>query len=162
MSLDSKKATWHKAIPAKILKQFCDSYIPIITKIMNERITEGTFPGVLRLAEVTSVFKKLIVWTRRITERLVFCPIYQGYLKESFTTNLMILWKIKLSSILTGVRKGHSAQHALSVTIEEWKRALDKNMKVGAIFMDLSKALGTLNVDFFWLILNQVVLNQLL
>ena len=59
MSLDSKKATWHKAIPAKILKQFCDSYLPIITKIMNERITEGTFPSVLKLAEVTSVFKKI-------------------------------------------------------------------------------------------------------
>ena len=24
--------------------------------------------------------------------------------------------------------------------IEKWKRALDENMKVGAIFMDLSKA----------------------
>ena len=46
--------------------------------------------------------------------------------------------------------------------IEKWERALDKNMKVGAIFMDLSKALGTLNVDFLWLILNQVVLKQLL
>ena len=28
---------------------------------------------------------------------------------------------------------------------EEWKRALDKKVKVGAIFMDLSKALATLN-----------------
>ena len=28
---------------------------------------------------------------------------------------------------------------------EKWKRALDENMKVGAIFMDLSKAFGTLN-----------------
>ena len=29
--------------------------------------------------------------------------------------------------------------------IEKWKRALDENMKVGAIFMDLSKAFDTLN-----------------
>ena len=29
--------------------------------------------------------------------------------------------------------------------IEKWKRALDPNMKVGAIFMDLSKAFDTLN-----------------
>ena len=29
--------------------------------------------------------------------------------------------------------------------IEKWKRALDENMKVGAIFMDLSKASDTLN-----------------
>ena len=29
--------------------------------------------------------------------------------------------------------------------IEKWKRALDENMKVRAIFMDLSKTLDTLN-----------------
>ena len=31
------------------------------------------------------------------------------------------------------------------ITIEKWKRALDENMKVRAIFMDLSKTLDTLN-----------------
>ena len=36
-------------------------------------------------------------------------------------------------------------QHLLSIIIEKWKRALDKNMKVGAIFMDLSKVFDTLN-----------------
>ena len=53
--------------------------------------------------------------------------------------------KDKLSNILTRFRKGHSAQHALIIMIEKWKRALDENMKVGAIFMDLSKAFDTLN-----------------
>ena len=33
--------------------------------------------------------------------------------------------------------------------IEKWKRALDENMKVGAIFMDLSKAFDTLNQRLF-------------
>ena len=53
--------------------------------------------------------------------------------------------KDKLSNILTGFRKGHSAQHSLLIMIEKWKRALDENMNVGAIFMDLSKAFNTLN-----------------
>ena len=30
----------------------------------------------------------------------------------------------KLSNILTGFRKGHSAQHSLLIMIEKWKRAL--------------------------------------
>ena len=59
MNLNSKKGTCHCAIPAKILKQFCDSYLPIITKIINESNTEGTFRSKLKLAEVTPVFKKL-------------------------------------------------------------------------------------------------------
>ena len=50
MNLNSKKATCHGAIPAKIFKQFCDSYPPIISKIINESITEGTFPSELKLA----------------------------------------------------------------------------------------------------------------
>ena len=57
MNLNSKNATCHGAIPAKILKQFCDSYLPIITKVINESITEGTFQSDLKLAEVTPVFK---------------------------------------------------------------------------------------------------------
>ena len=52
--------------------------------------------------------------------------------------------KDKLSNVLTGFRKGHSAQHLLLIVIEKWKRVLDENMKVGTIFMDLSKAYDTL------------------
>ena len=44
---------------AKILKQFCKSYLPIITKTFNESITEGTFLSGLKLAQITPVFKKL-------------------------------------------------------------------------------------------------------
>ena len=53
--------------------------------------------------------------------------------------------KDKLLNILTGFRKGHSAQHSLLIMTEKWKKALDENMKAGAIFMDLSKAFDTLN-----------------
>ena len=53
--------------------------------------------------------------------------------------------KNKLSNILTGFQKGHSAQHSLLIMIKKWKRALDENMKVEAIFMNFSKAFDTLN-----------------
>ena len=55
-NLKPKKATYHFAVPAKNLKQFCDSYLPIITKIIMESMAEGTFPSKLKLAEVTPVF----------------------------------------------------------------------------------------------------------
>ena len=45
MNLNSKNATCHGATPAKIHKQFCNSYLPMITKIINKSITEGTFPS---------------------------------------------------------------------------------------------------------------------
>ena len=36
----------------------------------------------------------------------------------------------KLFNILTGFRKGHSAQHSLLIMIEKWKRAINEKRKV--------------------------------
>ena len=52
--------------------------------------------------------------------------------------------KDKLSNILPGFRKGHSAQHSSLIMIEKYKRAFDESKKDGATFMDLSKAFDTL------------------
>ena len=78
MNLNSKKATCHGAIPAKILKKFCGSYLPIITKIINESITEGTFPSELKLAEVTPVFKKLDCVNKEKYRPIIFVSHVQG------------------------------------------------------------------------------------
>ena len=78
-------------MPAKILKQFCDSYLPIITKIINESITKGNFPSDLKLAQVTPVFQRLDFMNKENYRGLVFCYICSRYLKETFTINLMIL-----------------------------------------------------------------------
>ena len=51
----------------------------------------------------------------------------------------------KLSKHLTGFRKNHSTQNALLVMIEKWKTIFNKKLKVGALFMDLSKAFDTLD-----------------
>ena len=51
----------------------------------------------------------------------------------------------KFSKHLTGFRKNHSTQNALLVMIEKWKTIFNKNLKVGALFMDLSKAFYTLD-----------------
>ena len=53
--------------------------------------------------------------------------------------------KDKITNIFTGFRKGHNVQHSLLIIIEKWKRALDENMKVETLFMDLSKTSDTLN-----------------
>ena len=50
MNLNSKKAICHGPIPPKFLKQFRDSYLPIITKTINESITEETFPCELKMS----------------------------------------------------------------------------------------------------------------
>ena len=41
----------------------------------------------------------------------------------------------------------HNTQHLLLEMLELWKKALDKDKSVGAIFMNLSKVFDTLNHD---------------
>ena len=50
----------------------------------------------------------------------------------------------KISKSVTGFRKSHG-RHSLIVMLEKWKKALDKEENMSAIFMDLSKALDTIN-----------------
>ena len=110
-NLNLKKATCHGTIPAKILKQFCDSYLPIITKIINESITEGTFPSELKLAEVTPVFKKLDCMNKENYRPISLLSHMSKVFERILYNQLNDFMKDKLSNILTGFRKGHSAQH---------------------------------------------------
>ena len=90
---------------------------------------------------MTPVFKKL----DRIN-RENYRPVNLLFnMSEVFYNQLNDFMKDKLSNILTGFRKGHTAPHSVLIMIEKWERNLDENMKVGAIFMGLSKAFGTLN-----------------
>ena len=52
-----------------------------------------------------------------------------------------------LSKYLCGYRKGYSAQYALCLLVESWKKSLDKKEYAGALLMDLSKAFDTINHD---------------
>ena len=47
-----------------------------------------------------------------------------------------------------GFRKSHGMQHSLIVMLEKWKKALDKEENMSAIFMNLSKAFDTINHGF--------------
>ena len=51
----------------------------------------------------------------------------------------------KISKCVTGLRKSHGTQHSLIVMLEKWKKALDKEENMSAIFMDISKVFDTIN-----------------
>ena len=105
MDLNSEKATCHGAILTEFLKQFCDSYLPIITN--------GTLPGELKLAEVTPVFLKLDCLNKEnyspVSLLSHMSKVFERILYNQFNSSM----KDKLSNIITGFRKDHSAQHSL-------------------------------------------------
>ena len=100
---NSKKATCHRAIPAKTLKQFCDLYLTIIIKMINKSITEGTFPSELKLAELDCMNKENY---RPISLLSHMSKVFERILLNQLNNFI----KYKLSNIFTGFRKDHSAQ----------------------------------------------------
>ena len=146
-SLNKKKAAISACIPVKILVDSIDTYLPVLTDIINNSIRNGTFPDKLKLAEVTPIFKKvdpfditnyrpvsLLSHVSKVYERIIFNQI-SAYFEPLFST------------LLTGFRKNRSTQHSLLKMLELWKEALDQRKSVSAIFMDLSKAFDTINHD---------------
>ena len=53
----------------------------------------------------------------------------------------------KPSKYLTGFRKSHGTEHLLVTMLEKWKKAVDNGDCVSALFLDISKALDTINHD---------------
>ena len=138
--LYGSKATPAGDIPGEISKSTINVHVSLLTKTINSSIRNGCFPDELKAAKVTPIFKKnddldkenyrpasVLPHVSKIIERVMYIQI------ENFM-------KVKLSKLLKGFRKNHSAQHCLVDMLEKWKNTLDKGGFVCAIFMDLSKA----------------------
>ena len=134
------------SIPASILKQCVDAYLPYLTDAINYSLKESTFPEKLKHSEVIPVCKKpeplkkenyrpvkLLPHVSKVFERIIYQQI-NTYMKDKL-------------SCLTGFRKSHGTQSLLVTMLEKWKKAVDKGEHVLALFMDLSKAFDTINHD---------------
>ena len=58
INLNVKKSSTNGSIPATILKQCVDEYLPFLTKAINHAITENIFPEQLKKSEVIPLHKK--------------------------------------------------------------------------------------------------------
>ena len=58
LNLNNKKASREGDIPVNILKDAIDTYLPILTKIINSSIEQNEFPNELKLADVVPIYKK--------------------------------------------------------------------------------------------------------
>ena len=58
LKIDPKKATTRNSIPSKTLKVSVDISADIPKNIFNDMLLTGNFPDNMKLADITSVFKK--------------------------------------------------------------------------------------------------------
>ena len=55
LNLNNKKASREGDIPVNILKDAIDTYLPILTKVINSSIEQNEFPNELKLADVIPI-----------------------------------------------------------------------------------------------------------
>ena len=143
--LKPKMATPYGRVPAKILKQNSDIFSDYLTSFFNNMVECCEFPGELKEGEITSLFKNQDALTKKNYRPITILT------SESKIFERIMYDQIKLffpfSHYLCGFREGYSTQHALLRLLETCKEFLDKKGYVGAVLMDLSKALDCLDHD---------------
>ena len=115
--------------------------------IFNDSIEHSSFPDELKLADVSSFFKKEVKTFKGNYRPISVLPTVSKVFERLMGTQTSAYMSQYLPSLLCGFRKGYNAQHALIRAIEKWRTCLDKGGKVGAIFMDLSKAFDCIRHD---------------
>ena len=146
-NLDTKKSSTYGSIPAAILKQCVNAYLPHHTNSINYSIQHSNFPQELKLSEVIPVYKKLDPLPKENYRPVSLLPHVSKVFERIIHKQITNYMTDKLAHPTTGFRKSHGTQNSLVVILEKWKRALDKGEFVSALFIDLSKAFDTINHD---------------
>ena len=146
-NLDTKKSSTYGSIPATILKQCVNAYLPHLTNSINYSIQHSSFPQELKLSEVIPVYKKLNPLQKENYRPLSLLPHVSKVFERIIHKQITNYITDKLAHSITSFRISHGTQNSLLVMLEQWKRALDKGEYVSGLFMDLSKAFDRINHD---------------
>ena len=145
--LNSNKSTKSDCPPIKFLKISSKIISPIISKIFNICIAEGTFPKSLKSADIIPIFKKgdkvLASNYRPISLLSPFSKLFERHIYNQiskFITKNKILHKFQY-----GFRNNSSTEMALSQLCETLTNNIENKLITGAIFVDLAKAFDTVN-----------------
>ena len=145
-NLDTSKSS-SGDIPIRFIKDYLPFYIESLHYSFNNAILSNIFLDLLKLVDVTAVFKKGDkndkTNYRPISVMKAFATVFERLLFKQLNGFI----ESKFSPLLCGFRKGHNTQHALINLLEDWRTQLDNKKVVGTILCDLSKAFDTLSHD---------------
>ena len=145
LNLNIKKSSTSGSIPATVLKQSLDIYLPYLTKSINYAINEGKLAAELKHSEV--IPKKEDLLKKENHRPVSLLPHLSKVLERIIYKQIIVHTENKLSKFITGFRKLHGTQHSMVAMLEKWKKALDKREYIWVLFMDVSKAFDTKNHD---------------
>ena len=142
--INIRKATGYDRIPGKLLRLAHSELSIPLTNLINNCIARNSFPGNMKCAELSPVFKKgdNLAKTnyRPVSVLTTISKLYESVLNDQMYAYFIAIF----NDFLCAFRHGYSCQSLLVKVIDDWKISLDQNKVVGALFMDLSKAFDCL------------------
>ena len=146
-SLPNKTSSGFDGLSTKNLKLIFP-YIPcVLLQIINKSFMSGVFPDILKIARVLPLHKggsldkiinfrpiSILSSISKIFEHLMFNKMY------SFIKKYQILGNSQF-----GFRNGHNTELAVMHTIKSITNALDKDVPVIGLFVDISKAFDSID-----------------
>ena len=134
-------------IPIVVVKHTAEIIAPMLCKMYNVCIREGTFPQILKHGKITPIYKKgprdSIENYRPISTLPIFGKIFEKILYTRIYN--YITSKNILSDTQFGFRKDHSTSHAIHHSVNFIKDAHAQHKHVLGIFIDFSKAFDTID-----------------
>jgi hypothetical protein len=155
--LKSDSVPGHDAIPCKFFK-YCKSIISKeISIIINKCLKDGTYPEILKIGKVTPIFKSGNKSDPANYRPITVLPILSKIFEKVILTRLSsFLNSINfISPFQYGFCPASSTEAACISLLNDIQKGLDrkKNIQVGLLFIDLSKAFDTVPHD---LLLNKL------
>ena len=118
-NLNTYKAFHSSDIPSKNFNKNVDFFAPFKLGYVNKSISSSTFPSILKLTDITAVFKKESRYVKITIDLLSFLrslsKIFENVLYDQFFSFLENVF----SRYQTGFRKGFSPQSCLIAMIEK-------------------------------------------
>jgi len=147
--MDTKKASGIDNIPVRFIKIHPLSFRRLVTRIINQSITTGTFPELWKYATVTPIQKSKdsieLTNFRPISVLPVLSKLLERVVHDQLVSYLLNL--NLLSDRQSGFRPQHSTQDVLVHVTDCWRKAIDESKFTAAAFLDVSKAFDCVNHD---------------
>ena len=142
-----KKASGPNSIPNNLLKEFSSLLTYPIKILVNKSLSEGTFPTLLKTAQVCPIYKKLDK-TKCVNYRPISLLSNLSKIFERIMYNRLERYLERNNMIYNhqfGFRRSYSTEHALMSITEQIKSNFRTKSYSCGVFVDLEKAFDTVN-----------------
>ena len=125
INLDIKKGSLSSDIPTKIIKEFDDLFVTFITENFNLCLNKGEFPQVLKIAEVTPIYKKANPFEKDNYRPISILSNILKVFERTMHNQINNFIINKLSKYQCGSRKGFGTQQCLLVMVKKLRKIRD-------------------------------------